>query len=99
LIGWRQPPEDGVARFRNRLRGIKDRIRAGTLGEADAEARIQAWEAHAAFAQRGRSFERIVGWRTAGPSPSAELKAAVLLWAALEATTARPLRDRRVQIG
>jgi hypothetical protein len=47
--GRRRLPEDGIARFRNRLRGIKDRIRAGMLGEADARARIQAWEAHAAF--------------------------------------------------
>lgn len=59
--GRRRLPEDGVARFRNRLRGIKDRIRASTLGEADAHACIQAWEAHAAFAQTRKLRNAVLG--------------------------------------
>jgi retron-type reverse transcriptase len=45
--GRRRLPEDNVARFRNRLRGLRDRWRARTLARADVEARIGAWIAHA----------------------------------------------------
>jgi transposase len=30
--GYRRLPEDNVRRFRNRLRGLRDRYRAGTIG-------------------------------------------------------------------
>ena len=45
--GQRRLPEDGVARFRNRLRGLRDAWRAGAATTADVEARISAWIAHA----------------------------------------------------
>ncbi len=45
--GQRRLPEDNVARFRNRLRGLRDRWRAGTISRADVESRIRAWIAHA----------------------------------------------------
>ena len=45
--GRRRLPEDNVARFRNRQRGLRDRWRSGTVTRADVEARIGAWIAHA----------------------------------------------------
>jgi retron-type reverse transcriptase len=48
-------PDDNVARFRNRLRSMRDRSRAGTLSEADMRLRIAAWKAHAAHAGARRS--------------------------------------------
>lgn len=48
--GRRRLPEDNVARFRNRLRGLRDRWRAGTLTREEVEARIGAWIAHASHA-------------------------------------------------
>ena len=64
--GRGQPPlpEDNVARFRGRLRGLRDQWRAGTVAKADVEARIGAWIAHAAHADtfwlRQALFE--AGW-------------------------------------
>jgi hypothetical protein len=52
--GRRRLPEDNVRRFRNRLRGLRDRWRAGTVEWADAEARVRAWIAHAANADTRR---------------------------------------------
>jgi retron-type reverse transcriptase len=48
--GGRHLPEDNVARFRNRLRGLRDQWRAGTVTRTDVEARIGAWVAHAEHA-------------------------------------------------
>jgi hypothetical protein len=48
--GGRRLPEDNVSRFRNRLRGLRDRWRAGKVTRAEAEARIGAWIAHASHA-------------------------------------------------
>jgi hypothetical protein len=52
--GGRRLPEDNVARFRNRLRGLRDRWRAGTVTRAEVEARIGAWIAHASHADTFR---------------------------------------------
>jgi retron-type reverse transcriptase len=48
--GQRRLPEDGLTRARNRLRGVKDRLKAGTISDAEARAKVQAWRAHADFA-------------------------------------------------
>ena len=45
--GRRRLPEANVARFRGRLRGLRDKWRAGKVGKADVEARITSWIAHA----------------------------------------------------
>jgi retron-type reverse transcriptase len=50
----RRLPEDNIRRFRNRWRGLRDRIRAGSADEAEAERRIRAWIAHAAHADTWR---------------------------------------------
>ncbi|MFZ1415768.1 MAG: reverse transcriptase domain-containing protein [Defluviicoccus sp.] len=52
--GRRWLPEDNVRRFRNRWRGLRDRVRAGTLPEDDAARRVCSWIAHAEHAQTWR---------------------------------------------
>jgi RNA-directed DNA polymerase len=52
--GRRRLPEASVIRFRGRLRGLRDRWRAGTIDIRGAAARIQAWIAHARFADTWR---------------------------------------------
>jgi len=48
--GKRRLPEEGVERARNRLRGIKDQLKADTITKDQARAQVQAWRAHADFA-------------------------------------------------
>ena len=48
--GGRRLPAEGVERARNRLRGIKDQLKADTIERAEARAKVQAWRAHADFA-------------------------------------------------
>ena len=48
--GGRWLPEDNVARFRGRLRGLRDRQRAGTVTRAEVDAKIGSWIAHATHA-------------------------------------------------
>ena len=52
--GGRRLPEDNVARFRNRLRGLRDRWRAGTAMRPEIEAKVGAWIAHAKHADTWR---------------------------------------------
>ena len=52
--GGRSLPEVNIRRFRNRLRGLRDQYRAGTIGLGDAEPRIRAWIAHAENANTWR---------------------------------------------
>ncbi len=52
--GYRGLPEDNVRRFRNRLRGLRDRLRAGTATNEEIEQKIGAWIAHAAHANTWR---------------------------------------------
>ena len=49
-VGKRRLPEDNVARFRGRLRGLRDQWRAGTVTRDEAETKIAAWNAHARHA-------------------------------------------------
>jgi RNA-directed DNA polymerase len=59
--GSRRLPADNVARFRNRLRGLRDRWRAGSIERADVEARVRAWIAHAGHARTWRLRRAIFG--------------------------------------
>jgi retron-type reverse transcriptase len=52
--GLRRLPEDNVRRFRNRLRGLRDRVRAGTATIEEVEQRVDAWIAHAEHANTWR---------------------------------------------
>ena len=59
--GGRRLPEDNVMRFRNRLRGLRDRWRAGTVMSAEIDARIGAWVAHAEHADTWRLRRALLG--------------------------------------
>ena len=48
--GQRRLPEDNVARFRGRLRGLRDQWRAGTMTRQAVEVKVAAWIAHAGHA-------------------------------------------------
>jgi retron-type reverse transcriptase len=62
--GGRRLPEAAVTRFRNRLRGLRDRWRAGSVTEGEVRLRVDAWIAHAAFADTWRLRQAIFrdGW-------------------------------------
>jgi RNA-directed DNA polymerase len=62
--GGRRLPEQSVRRFRNRLRGLRDRWRAGSIEAAQVQARVGAWLAHAAHADTWRLRHAIfrAGW-------------------------------------
>ncbi len=62
--GRRRLPEENVRRFRNRLRGLRDRWRAGTVARGEVEQRVGAWVAHAAHADTWRLRRAIFrdGW-------------------------------------
>ena len=64
--GRRRLPEGNVRRFRNRLRGLRDRWRRGTVIREEVERRVGAWVAHA-----GHSARR------AGPGPTDRLESYV----------------------
>jgi retron-type reverse transcriptase len=52
--GRRRLPDGSVNRFRGRLRGLRDRWVAGTIDTKAVDARVQAWIAHASFANTWR---------------------------------------------
>ena len=62
--GRRRLPEENVRRFRNRLRGLRDRWRAGSVSREEVEQRVTAWVAHAAHADTWRLRRAIFrgGW-------------------------------------
>ena len=61
MPGGRRLPDDNVARFRGRLRGMRDRWRAGTIEAEDVEARVGAWVAHAVHADTWRLRQDLLG--------------------------------------
>ena len=52
--GRRRLPDANVRRFRNRLRGLRDQWRAGTIELGDIDARVAAWIDHAEYANTWR---------------------------------------------
>jgi RNA-directed DNA polymerase len=50
----RRLSEENVRRFRNRWRGLRDRIGVGSIGEGEAARRIRSWIAHAEHADTWR---------------------------------------------
>ena len=57
--GYRRLPEDNVRRFRNRLRGLHDRWRAGTVEREEVIQRVRSWIAHAEHAHTWRLRQAI----------------------------------------
>ena len=70
--GGRSLPDDNVRRFRNRLRGLRDQWRAGTVGLGDVEPRVRAWIAHAENADTWRLRHAIFRGGRYDPRPSPE---------------------------
>ena len=62
--GRRRLTEENVRRFRNRLRGLRDRWRAGAVERQEVERRVAAWIAHADHADTWRLRRAIFrgGW-------------------------------------
>ena len=62
--GRRRLPEGNVRRFRNRLRGLRDRWREGRVTREEVEQRVGAWVAHAGHANTWRLRHAIFrdGW-------------------------------------
>lgn len=60
----RRLPEENVRRFRKRLRGLRDRWRAGTVTQEEVEQRVGSWVAHAAHADTWRLRRAVFrgGW-------------------------------------
>lgn len=62
--GSRRLPEENVRRFRNRLRGLRDRWRQGKIRRIEVEQRVGAWIAHAKHANTWRLRHAVFqgGW-------------------------------------
>ena len=73
--GRRRLPQENVRRFRNRLRGLRDRWRQGTVTREEVQVRVRSWIAHSEHANTRRLRRAIfgAGWfRPAqGPGPPA----------------------------
>ena len=91
--GRRRLPEENVRRFRNRLRGLRDRWRHGTVTQVEVEQRVRAWIAHAEHAQTWRLRRAIfrAGWFD--PIPKPDHPPANVCCAAAPGTTNRRSRD------
>jgi RNA-directed DNA polymerase len=69
---WGPPtlPEENVRRFRNRVPGMRDRWRAGTIDRKTVDQRVMSWIAHAEHADTWRLRGAIFpdGWFAQAPS-------------------------------
>ena len=97
--GRRRLPEENVRRFRNRLRGLRDRWRHGTVTREEVEQRIQAWIAHADHAETWRLRHAIfrAGWFD--PALKPDHPPANVCCAAAPGTTNRTTSARRTATG
>jgi hypothetical protein len=66
--GRRRLPEENVARFRNRLRGLRDRWRLGRVTLPEVDQRIGSWVAHADHADTWRLRQAIFAGRRHDPA-------------------------------
>ena len=57
--GGRRLPEEGVRRFRNRLRGLRDRWQHGTVTFEEVQRRVEGWISHAEHADTHRLRQAI----------------------------------------
>jgi len=89
--GWRRLPEDNVRRFRNRLRGLRARWRAGRVTREEVEHRIGAWVAHAEHANTWRLRQSVFrdGWFDPSRGPGRPPDAVGVCCAAVPGTTNR----------
>jgi RNA-directed DNA polymerase len=103
LGGRRRLPEANVRRFRNRLRGMRDRWRADTIDRKTVEQRVRSWIAHAEHADTWRLRRAIFrgGWFAPAPSRPREPGSppAVGCFAAVPGTTIRGTSARPTATG
>ena len=97
--GRRRIPEENVRRFRNRLRGLRDRWRAGRVSREEIERRVTAWVAHASHANTWRLRQAIFrdGWFD--PSREPDRPPVAAFCAAVPGTTNRGTSDLRTATG
>ena len=71
--GRRRLPEDNVRRFRNRLRGLRDRWSHDRVTKEEVEQRVRSWIAHAEHADTWRLRQSIFrgGWFDPAREPDA----------------------------
>ena len=96
--GWRRLPEGNVRRFRNRLRGLRDRWRRGAVEPEEIQQRVHAWSAHASHANTWRLRRAIFrdGWFDPSREPD---RPPVGFCAAVPGTTTRGTSVRRIATG
>jgi RNA-directed DNA polymerase len=68
--GDRRLPDENVRRFRNRLRGLRDRYRAGSVGLDEVQRRVSAWIAHAEHANTWRLRQALFRGGLFDPTPA-----------------------------
>ena len=97
--GGRRLPEANVRRFRNRLRGLRDRWRAGRVTREDVQRRVGSWIAHAEHANTWRLRQAIFrdGWFD--PSRGPDRPPAGGFFAAVPGTTNRGTCGPRTATG
>lgn len=78
--GYRRLPEGNVCRFRNRLRGMRQRWKAGTIETTEIQQRVQSWIAHAEHANTWRLRRTLFrgGWFDPSREPDRPLDGRVL---------------------
>jgi hypothetical protein len=96
--GRRRLPEDNVRRFRNRLRGLRDRYHAGTVDLDTVARHVQSWIAHAGHADTWRLREAIFRDAVLIPSRRPDRPPAACC-AAVPGTTIRTTCVRRIATG
>ncbi len=102
--GPRRLPEANVRRFRNRLRGLRDRWRAGSVQRNAIDNRVRAWIAHADHAKtwrlrhaifRGGRFDPATPLKPERPPVSGSF--AAVRGTTIRRTSARPTATGTVQ--
>ncbi len=74
--GVRRLPEENVRRFRNRLRGLRDRWQAGSVASDEIQQRVSSWIAHAEHADTWRLRHALFGGGWFDPLESSSPKPA-----------------------
>ena len=96
--GGRRLPEENVVRFRNRLRGLRDRWRHAAVTQDEVCRQVNAWVAHAMHANTWRLRHSIfrAGWFDPAWEPGLPASA---LCAAVPGTTTRGICAPRTATG
>lgn len=98
--GYRRLPEDNLRRFRNRLRGLRDRRQNGSVTMEDIRRRVGAWIAHAEQANTWRLRHAIFRGGVFDPARKPDRPpVASVFCAAAPGTTNRGTSARRTATG